>query len=65
MITEHHKQARDGRNGECAYELNGHHWGDKGAGIYIKTKGQVFAFVNICQPGSQRNLKETRVGRYC
>lgn len=30
-----------------------------GASIYIKKEGQAFSFINICQPGSQRNLKET------
>lgn len=64
VIRKHHKHARNGRDGECAPQLSRHPWRNKGAGIYIKTKGQGFAFINICRPGSQRNLEEACVGRY-
>lgn len=59
VIIEHHKHARDGRDGCCAYLLSGHHQRNAGASIYIKREGQAFSFINTCQPGSQRNLKET------
>lgn len=64
IIPEHHKQAWDCKDGWCAYPLNGHHQRDEGASTYVKMEVWVFAFINICQPGSQRNLKEVCGGRF-